>query len=481
MGDSSTSGPDDVDVLAVDASIAQSTGSASYGITDTGFLPKPYARVLAEKLALAKALFGDDVDLASGSAIRKLLEVSALEDARTWGALAQMYDDLFVSTARGDALSRLGEEVAIARPFLEATGTVTLELKTGTSVTLQAGSRLMTKSGHHAYLAQQVVLSQSTTKRDVPVAAFYPGPDHDLDPTKAASDGTFPQKLDRWNPYDVKLETLREIAAELSKQPEDIVSIAHTKPLGGGERRWPDDRYRSLLLLAPRSIYTIDAIRMAVSLVPGVRQVQVRDGYGGLDLNQSIFGYFNFLERVFSGERDVASPYFFNVLVAPTDAAIWAGSDGLEASVAAAIEDLRPIGIFPDIKEAEQVWIGVSANLVIDGLPLPRSKGAIIDDADVVVALKNRLLQRVNAYVERLEFGEPVRAAEVTWAIMSEPGVVDVQNLRLVRFEPSYGSIAPSSVTRGYVAQMYGFGENVKIGAAQIASFVDNAALLKVQ
>jgi len=72
------------DVLAVDASVAQTTGGADYGITSTGFNPKPFARLLAEKVALAQALFGDDIDLTSGSAIRKLLEVSALEDARTW-------------------------------------------------------------------------------------------------------------------------------------------------------------------------------------------------------------------------------------------------------------------------------------------------------------------------------------------------------------------------------------------------------------
>lgn len=476
-----TSSSDVVDILAVDDAIARSTGAGAYGITDTGFLPKPFSRVLAEKLALAKALFGADVDLASGSAIRKLLEVSALEDARTWASLSQMYDDLFVSTARGDALSRLGEELAIARPNLEASGTITVELKGSGSIVLPSGARLLTTGGHHVYLTQQVTLSQTTTKRDVPVTAFYPGPDHNLDPTKPASDGTFPQKLVLWNPVDEKLLGLREAASAAGKKPEELVSITHTKPLTGGELLWPDDRYRTLLLLAPRSIWTVDAIRTAVSLVPGVRQVQVRDGYGGLDLNQSIFGYFNFLERVFSGERDVASPYFFNIMIAPTDAAIWAGADGLEASVAAAVEDLRPIGIFPEIKEAEQVWIGVAANLVVQGLPLPRSKGAIIDDADVVVALKQRVLARVKNYVERLEFGEPVRAAEVTWAMMNEPGITDVQHLKLVRFEPGYGAVAAMAETGGYVAQIYEKGENVKLQASQIASFVDNPALLKVQ
>ena len=62
-------------------------------------MPKSFARLLAEKLALARALLGDDLDLGSGSAIRKLLEVSALEDARTWAALATIYDNSFVGSA----------------------------------------------------------------------------------------------------------------------------------------------------------------------------------------------------------------------------------------------------------------------------------------------------------------------------------------------------------------------------------------------
>src|SRR6478735_3758017 len=123
MADSRVDVPD---LLAIDESVARSSGAAGFGITDTGFVPKPFARLLSEKLALARALFGADLDLGSGSALRKILEVSALEDARTWSALAAMYDNQFVATARGEALTRLGEELGLPRPFLEARGTVKL-------------------------------------------------------------------------------------------------------------------------------------------------------------------------------------------------------------------------------------------------------------------------------------------------------------------------------------------------------------------
>src|SRR5512145_2907212 len=87
------------DVLAVDAAIQASSGAAAYGLLPSGFVPKPFSRILAEKLALAQTLFGGNVDLTSGSAIRKLVEVSALEDARTWSALGAVYDSMFVSSA----------------------------------------------------------------------------------------------------------------------------------------------------------------------------------------------------------------------------------------------------------------------------------------------------------------------------------------------------------------------------------------------
>ena len=133
------------DVLAIDAEVARTSGADGYGLTGSGFIPKPFSRLLAEKLALARSLFGVDLDLGSGSAIRKILEVSALEDARTWSALAALYDNQFVATAQGDALSRLGAELGLPRPSLEARGTVTLTAHLPAvigAVNLPRGSRM---------------------------------------------------------------------------------------------------------------------------------------------------------------------------------------------------------------------------------------------------------------------------------------------------------------------------------------------------
>jgi hypothetical protein len=74
MADSSSTSIDTADVLAVDATVQRATDSAGFGITQAGFVPKPFARLLAEKLALAQQLLGDDIDLTSGSVLRRILE-----------------------------------------------------------------------------------------------------------------------------------------------------------------------------------------------------------------------------------------------------------------------------------------------------------------------------------------------------------------------------------------------------------------------
>jgi hypothetical protein len=467
---------DTADVLAVDDAIARSSGSASFGITTAGFNPKPFGRLLAEKLALARALLGDDLDLSSGSVIRKILEVSALEDARTWAALSSMYDNGFVATATGEALSRLGAELGLVRPFLQAIGHVKLKLVADlppgvAQLDIPRGARLLTPGGHHSETDESIVLSPSQKERVVAVVAFYPGPDHNLDPAAAS------QTIDRYNPLDPKLEEL-VLAEQVAGAP--LLGVEHTQPLAGGELQWPDDRYRDLLLAAPRSVWTVDAIRIAASLVPGVRQVQVRDAWGGLDIRQSIFGNFNFIERLFSEERDLASPYYFTVLVAPTAGAIWEGRDGVRAAVESAIEDLRPIGIFPEIELAELVGIGVRADVSVRGIPMTTGSKATVNASAAAAALKQRLLQRVRRYVDNLSFGEPVRTAEVMWALMNEPGVADVQNLELLRFPPSFDSVDVTASPPPTRPQAFVCGLNVVLQGNEIAEFVDDPTTLTI-
>lgn len=460
-------------VLAIDDSIQRSTGADGFGITTTGFVPKPFGRLLTEKLALARALFGQDIDLTSSSVLRKLLEITSLEDARLWSGFAAAYDDMFIVTAIGDALSRHGAELGLPRPYLSAQGRIKLtlggDLPAGfPKLVIPRGARLATPGGHHVALAETVTLRGKGEAIEVAVEAFYPGPSHNLDPNKDVN-GEKPEKIDRWNDND---PALNELHAAQTAAGDKLVSIEHTQKFSGGELQWPDNRYRDLLLKAPRSIWTVEAVRTAVSLVPGVAQVQVFDGRGGLDINQSIFGNFNFIERVFSAERDLGSPYYFTVLVAPTPAAIWEGPDGLKVAVESVIEDLRPIGIFPLVEGTNEIGIGVAAKLVVRGLPLPSGTKQSVNQSAAAKELRARLHVRLRRYIDTLPLGEPVRAAEVSYTLMDEPGIVDVRELQLLRYPANFSSL---NFEQAAVAtpQVIGGGQNVDLQFKEQAVYVD--------
>lgn len=478
-------------ILAVDASVIRSSGSANFGVTTAGFLPKPFSRLLAEKIAMAQQYIDPDIDLTSGSVVRKLLEISSLEDARTWAALGNAYDSSFVSTASGRALSDLGAELGMARPFQCATGSVVLTLS-GTlpsgyaSLTLARGSRLTSLGGHRAALASTVTLSPALTTATVPVVSFDPGPDGNLDPTVDDGSGHLLQRLDRWEPADEQTQQLRDADAAAGKAPDasaqgtGLVTVSHTVSLAGGELQWDDTPYRALLLGAPRGLWSADAIAATVALVPGVRQVAVRDGWGGLDLAQSVFGDFDFVDKLFAAERDIASPYFVTVLVAPTESAIWSGPGGVLDSVQAAIRDVRPVGIFPDVVEADQVYVAVQADVVTRNLTIPTGTPGIVNANPAAIALKARLVERLHEVVDTLALGEPVRCAAVMHALMSEPGVADVVHLRLVRFPRELDRIG-SSMLFDSAPQVLGQDENLTLAGDQIAVLVDRPDLLVVR
>ena len=472
--------PDSIDPSAIAEADLRDSAGGPYGLTAQGFVPKPYARLVAEGLARAQLYFGDDIDVRPGSVLRRIVEMSALEHARTHAALAATYDSLFVSSATGDALSRLGEELGLPRPSLQAAGTVSITLAAplpAGGFSIPAGARMLTAGGHHAALAESARFADSRKTVTVAVQAFYPGAGHNLDPAVAAA------KLELWNPVDPALDGLRELAAANGMTAEEAAPIAHAQRLTGGEMLWPDGRYRELLLQAPRSVWSVEALRTAVSLVPGVAAVQVIDEFGGLDLERSIFGNFNFIQGLFSGARDFGSPYAFRVMVKPTPAAIWGGADGLKAAIAETLEDLRPMGVFPDIRIAEEIGVAINAKLVVKGEPLPAGDRASVNASPAAIALKDRLIERVRNYIGALSFGEPVRAAHVSWAMLNEPGIEDVLDLRLSRMTPATtaldftGQVTDAAALE---AAMLPEGDNLTLTRDQVAVFIDDPAGLEI-
>ena len=445
--------------------LARSTASGlEHGVTAAGFLPKPVARILQEKMALARTLFGADVDLTSGSVLRTLLELASVEDARMWSHLGLAFDDSFVATATGEALSRLGAELGVTRPLHRATGTVRLALAGDLppetpELVLPRGTRLRSRGGTPVFLADAVRLDGLTRGVTATVTAFEPGPGGDLDPA-AQVGGDTPGLIDTFEPADARTSVAATLLAA------GTLTLTHTEPLSGGSLTWSDEAYRDLLLAFPRTLWTPDAVRVAVSLVPGVRQVLVKDLYGGLDINQSIYGNFSFAERLFNEQRSLGNPYYVTVLVAPEEAAVWDGPGQLADRVRQAVDTVRPIGIAPSVEQALQAGVGFRVRLALDGIAASDTR-----DSAGTVALIGRITDRVRRYVGRLRIGEPVRYSEVMWAVMNEPGVADARDLRLLRYPPRLTDVALGA-DQPFEVQQLSVGEDVTIGPAEVPVLV---------
>src|SRR5262245_49176979 len=73
----------------------------NYGINDEGFTIKGLDVILSQSLSRAQQMFrkdGVDVDLTDTSILRKILQVTAQEDAELWKHMEDLYYANFVST-----------------------------------------------------------------------------------------------------------------------------------------------------------------------------------------------------------------------------------------------------------------------------------------------------------------------------------------------------------------------------------------------
>jgi hypothetical protein len=125
------------------------------------------------------------------------------------------------------------------------------------------------------------------------------------------------------------------------------------------------------------------------------------------------------------------------------------------------------------VQEAEEVGIGISAALVVRGLPLPSGAPNAVNASKAAEKLKERLINRVQRFVDHLNFGEPVRAAEVVWALMNEPGIADTRDVKLIRYPPGFESVDFEADQTTPEPQRFACGENIELQVNQIPRFVD--------
>jgi hypothetical protein len=250
------------------------------------------------------------------------------------------------------------------------------------------------------------------------------------------------------------------------------VGAANLAPFTGGDLLAVDETYRAQLLRLPRTLFTVQAVSAAVRNVPGVRDSRVSDPLGGVDVSRSIFNSFVFDRRRFGQARFLGTPYFFDVLVAPQPGFAWetiGAVVGVHDRVAAAVDTVRPIGIFPNIRLADLVVVGVRANI---------TTGPGMDAVAIGAALKSAFEQRVAG----LGLGGAVLASEVLRDLLDVPGVVDVQNLHLRRYPPTFGSIVFGDRERFQSAVIEAdLAANLSLTSNEIATFRYDSQLIDLR
>ena len=428
-----------------------------YGVTQAGFVVKPFAAVLEEKLALARTLFGPDVDLGSTSALRKVLDVVSIEDHELWKGLEAGYYANFVSTASGDALDLLGDDLGLARAEEQAVGAVVFTLSgeaPGRSYVLPAGTLVETAAPAVRFrTTEAVTLSGTSTSASASARAVLPGP----------AGAVAKDAVALVNPvYAQRFLSLGTATVAVANP----AAFAREAPFEG------DESYRARLLRMPRTLFTEQSVRAAVLEVDGVRDCKIDDPLGGVDVSRSVFQSFVYDRRRFGQARTLGSPYFFDVYVAAEAGYAWEGADGvpgLREAVADAVDAVRPVGIFPNVRPADAVVVGVRADVLIR----PGLQAAAVD-----AALRGVFERRVTG----LGLGRGVLAAEVTRDFMNVPGVVDVQNLHLRRYPPTFGGVGfgDGQTLRSAVVEA-ALGANLALSLIEIATFRYDSKLIDLR
>jgi uncharacterized phage protein gp47/JayE len=430
---------------------------SEFGITKTGFVIKPFQDILNDKAARAREMFGDDADLRSTSALRKILEISSAEDHELWKRMEQLYYSNFISTASGDALDLLGEDVGVTRRFLKARGKITFQLSgeaPGRIYHLPIGALVETDAPARRYRTLALV-SLSSERKEAVVEI---------------------ESVSRGPAGNVVASAINKLNATFVQRYVNLggaqIEVKNEAPLTGGETAEDDQLYRALLLGRPRTLWTLEAVRSVVQSVDGVRDCRLFDPVGGVDVSLSKFNFFLFGRRHFGTQRQLGTPYFFEVLVALHPGFLWETEGqivGVEDAVVKAIDDVRPISIFPNVRPANNVLIGMRAAVLI-------RPGH--DRNAVAASIKERLERRVNT----LGLGNAVLYSEVMRDCMEVAGVVDVQQLHLRRCPPLLATITFGTSER-FQNQVIeaAVGENISLLPDEIAVFHIDSRLIEIE
>jgi hypothetical protein len=437
--------------------LADQADRNTFGVTPDGFVLKGIDRIVADQQARARAMFGDDVDLTSGGALRKVLDAVAWDTHELWRGMEAQYYANFVTTATGPSLDLLGTDLGMPRRMLQATGQVLFTLVNGAQgrrYVLPEGTLVRTSAPPTLAFrtVAPVTLDAATTPAlAVGVRAVARGPAGNLPILQ-------PLLIDPgWAALHLTLGSA-------------TVTPTNPGPFAGGELAEPDADYRARLLSIPRTLWTPDAVLAQILDLDGVRDAALFDPLGGVDVSQSYFSLFLFGGRAFAKPRQVGSPYYFDIVVATEPGWPWLTGGGPVPGVydtaLATVRQWRPVSIFPSIVQADVVDVGIRATLLVQAG----------HDQD---AIRSDLLNALHATVDSIRLGRGVLYSDVMLMARTAAGVVDVQNLHLRRYPPAFDTHTFGGTAFGQSVEL-AIGENLTLLPQEVAQFSIDSQLIDI-
>ncbi|MBN2157931.1 MAG: baseplate J/gp47 family protein [Spirochaetes bacterium] len=228
-----------------------------YGITEQGFIRKPYSVILQELQGQARLgdYFGSDADLSDASPLGIDIKLEAWAIDRQWALAEEVYYSLWISTSEGVSLDRAVKFGFVSRdPSQYAIVILRFEGEEGSAIAI----------GKQAETAQNIVF-ETIEEKTIDSSLFA---------------DVYAQCMQVGTIGNVPANSINSIKTPIP----GVTSVNNTAAASGGRPQESDQEVRSKYEDLPASTgSSIDAIRAAVAAVPGITNVLALENTDNVD------------------------------------------------------------------------------------------------------------------------------------------------------------------------------------------------------
>ena len=276
-----------------------------YGVTEAGFIRKPYVVILTEVQTSMRQLLGQDVDVSPSSPLGQIAQIFAFEVAKIWVEMERVYDAAYIDTAAGIHLQKLGRLNGMTiNPATYATGEVVFSRAT------PAPQEYVIPAGTVVASADRTILYTTTAAGSLAAGA-------------TVSDPVSIRAVEPGIRANLAMHTVVAITTPIL----GVDYVTNPQAVTGGADRESDAVYRARMkTYEPASRGTVHALRSKLLDIDGVLDLNIVEDTDANTVSVSILG-------------------------------------GADAAISAEIEETRPAGIAVTWSRPTVVPVDVTAQL----------------------------------------------------------------------------------------------------------------------